>query len=422
MSKSKNKRNGKPGWYEPRPRSELPAPRHREAAINGHRKAGRGLGGDRGNSGKPAKAEQVVALRTSGTARDTDKLIIGYDEKEARNKERKAGNGLPDDDVTGYCTICNQVVRGDDHDGHIRDQHPEHVGEAKYGHIDDEIDYFADEHLKETGKDTDVYKCKQCGATTDDPRAHIENVHGQEIEDAVEEHEDDEVRYLSETYIVTNTPAPADNTKWCKQCGADEAESGSEYCSECKYEMGEAEKPSWERNANQDQDVALAKAIDRNEETGAPIRVQRIHYQPGTEQVLDTEIMEYADEEEYYEDIADDPFSKDIILSEQQGLEKSRDWKSSDKTKVNIQDEKYTGAKVDTTGDGIEVEQKGGMKKQAKKTAKKNSLDTASKPVQDAGNLALENHSATSDKTVKVGMDGGIDAQSGNVKATKRYQ
>ena len=383
MSKSKKKRNGKPGWYEPRPRSDQPAPKHSQAAKNGHRVAGRGLGGDRGHAGKPSKAEA------------------------------RANQNAKPDEITGYCTICNQVVRGDDHDGHIRDQHPEYVNEAKGDHLNDEMDYFLDENVKEVGKDTDVYKCSKCGETTDDPVAHVEEKHNQELIDAVEEHEDDEVRYLSETYIVTNTPAPADNTKWCKQCGADEAESGSEYCSECKYEMGEAEKPSWERNANQDQDVALAKAIDRNEETGAPIRVQRIHYQPGTEQVLSSEIMEYADEEEYYEDVADDPFSKDIILSDEPG---------SDKTKVNVRDEKYTGAKIDNTGDGIEVEHKGGMKKQAKKAAKKDSLDKAPEQVQELGNLALDNHPATSDKTVKVGKGGGIDAQSGNVKATKRYQ
>ena len=53
-----------PGWHEPRPRPETPAPRHREAAIKGHMDAGR-RGGDKGHPGKPAKVETRAAARPS---------------------------------------------------------------------------------------------------------------------------------------------------------------------------------------------------------------------------------------------------------------------------------------------------------------------------------------------------------------------
>ena len=283
---SKRKKNGKsngnrkPGWYEARPRPEQPAPEHSRAAIQGHRNAGRGIGGDRGHRGAPGSAEARAANRSGcsacgGSGRVVPIFYPGGDGTAPCPDCSKVS--LTEQPVTGFCTICNQPIRGDDHDGHILNQHPEYVNEAKGCHIDDEIDYFADENLKETGKDTDVYTCSKCGTTTDDPRDHIEEKHSQEIEDAVDNHEDDEVRHLSETYIVTNKPQPPD-----------------------------------------DQDVALAQAIDRNEATGEPIRVKRIHYFPQTEQVMDVEYKEYADEEEYYDDVPDDPFTdptKDVIMS-----------------------------------------------------------------------------------------------------------
>jgi len=188
-------------------------------------------------------------------------------------------------EVTGYCTICEKPIHGD-RDGHIRNEHPEIVEEAKGHHYDDEIEYFWDENIEEVGKDDEGFeegggqiKCNKCGETIPEGevRAHIEERHGQEIEDAVDNHEQDEVRWLAENNITTNT-----------------------------------------RDENQDQEVALANAIEKNEDTGEPIRVKRIHYVPGTEMVDRTEIKEYADEDEYYEDVPDlgsEP-SKDIILSE----------------------------------------------------------------------------------------------------------
>lgn len=58
-------RKRRPGWYEPRPRPEQPAPEHSKAAIDGHRAAGRGLGGDSrpGHSGQPSRAEAIAARR-----------------------------------------------------------------------------------------------------------------------------------------------------------------------------------------------------------------------------------------------------------------------------------------------------------------------------------------------------------------------
>lgn len=55
-----------PGWYEPRPRPELPAPGHSDAARKGHRNAGRGhgTGGTKaGHAGKPGTAEARAAKR-----------------------------------------------------------------------------------------------------------------------------------------------------------------------------------------------------------------------------------------------------------------------------------------------------------------------------------------------------------------------
>lgn len=88
-----------------------------------------------------------------------------------------------------------------------------------------------------------------------------------------------------------------------------------------------------------------------------------------------------------------------------------------DEPKGKLKESKYTGATVESTDQGLQVEHKGGLKKQARQTAKKDALDKAPKPLRDAGNLALENHPATSDKTMKVSKTGTVAATSGNVKA-----
>ena len=100
-----------------------------------------------------------------------------------------------------HCKICKEKVTGD-HQDHIRDQHPDYVNEAVGQHYDDELDYFQVNNIEEVGTDTDVYRCKICGGETfDDPREHIEKYHSQVIEDAAEEHQDDEVEFLAGEYI-----------------------------------------------------------------------------------------------------------------------------------------------------------------------------------------------------------------------------
>jgi len=84
----------KPGWYEQRPRPEQPAPKHREAAINGHRNAGRGLGGDRpGNSGTPSSAEARAAARTDPfeNLKQCPSCLAVYPSDDCPNCGEKAG-------------------------------------------------------------------------------------------------------------------------------------------------------------------------------------------------------------------------------------------------------------------------------------------------------------------------------------------
>ena len=113
--------------------------------------------------------------------------------------------GEPLDPKFSRCTICKEKITGD-HQDHIRDQHRDYINEALGEHYDEEMDYFQQNNIEEVGTDTDVYKCIICGGKTfDDPRDHIAKEHHQEIEDAADEHEDDEVEFLVGKYVEERT-------------------------------------------------------------------------------------------------------------------------------------------------------------------------------------------------------------------------
>ena len=89
----------KPGWYEKRPQPEQPAPLHREAAINGHRAAGRGLGGDRGHRGAPGSAEARAAARISDPDDHLDRIRLAHQMDSYIAQQR----GFVGDPACRYC-------------------------------------------------------------------------------------------------------------------------------------------------------------------------------------------------------------------------------------------------------------------------------------------------------------------------------
>ena len=69
-----------PGWFEERPIPEMSAPRHREAAIKGHRRVVRGIPGEHstGHPGKPSSAEIKAAdlVRENAMRKDLDQSPV----------------------------------------------------------------------------------------------------------------------------------------------------------------------------------------------------------------------------------------------------------------------------------------------------------------------------------------------------------
>jgi len=262
------------------------------------------------------------------------------------------------------CNICGGETF-DDPRAHIEKEHSSEIESAAEEHEDDEVEFLAGEYIEQrsqgkygfstkliSGKDWmdeadnefDKELYKRLRGHTDDEIEYLREELGREptsdeVEGAIENHRDDEIKDMLEsgkypvTMIVTDEKTGKEfNRLYFKT----EGDAGDYHDMQTEYgfdprssdlsvkilDERESEKvqtpaipKDWDSDAEQER--ALYNAIDSCDD-GGKIRVLRVHYFPQTEQITNVEIKEYEDGDDYDDDVNDDPFSdptKDIILT-----------------------------------------------------------------------------------------------------------